>query len=146
MKSADKKGFSARAAARQKKTVTISQEIDYLGVYNRHGGRPPRAPTPNSILIGSSPVTTKNHRSLKLVSVDCGVDNAALEENQNGIGMYGENYEEELREHESAEHDPMVPITEQIIEEEVLTTHNNYNNNYNNNSNNENQVVDLHMV
>ena len=119
--------------------MTISQEIDYLGVYNRQGGRPPRAPTPSSILIGS-PTATKNRR-LKLISVDCGGNNNGLQ--QQNVVYGGEDDVEELRENESAEYDPMVPITEQIIEEEVLTTHNNYNNN--NCLNNDNQV-DLHMA
>ena len=83
---------------KKKKTVTISTEVDYLGA----AGKPPLAPaiTPTQVLMGSPVAAAK--RRLVLPEVD---------EDMN-----------QIEGNESQENDPMVPLEELIIEEEVFAS------------------------
>ena len=82
---------------KKKKTVTISTEVDYLG----DASKPPLNPaiTPTQVLMGS-PVATK--RRLVLPEVDEDVN--------------------QIEGNDSQENDPMVPLEEMIIEEEVFAS------------------------
>ena len=68
MLKSEKKGLSAQP--NKKKTVTISSDIDYLGVSAARGvGKPPLAPplTPSQVILGSPVV---NRRTLLNPSTD----------------------------------------------------------------------------